>query len=212
MHYKICLSAAVAATALLSGCANTQTTCPLNNEEGYCASVEQVNDAARSGTGNKENVFGDGAYSEFKGTHPSGSSDSNGGGRSSQDSNRYHGGPSIDPGVRDPGPGAGLAGPIYTPAQPRRLWVAPWTDANGVVHSGEYLYFLRPGHWRYGPLRTPGAASGAMGPVAPSDLGFNPNKMFDKSDQQKAAAKSNDPAGIEQPRARFQPPTAGGRQ
>lgn len=159
--------------ALLQACASSSTSCPLNNEDGYCASVEEVYSAAQTRAGNDENVMANGRA---------------GGG--------VHGGPvangetiaAAHP-LFDPGPGLGLAGPIYMPAQPRRLWVAPWTDANGVMHSGEYLYFLKPGHWRYGPLRAPGAASGVLGPVAPSDLGFTPG-----------APDPDDPSNIVGPR------------
>lgn len=179
--------AAIGALVALSGCASDPTTCPLNNTDGYCASVEQVDAAARSHAGSKENVFGNEAYKQYKG----------------QGDNEVTAGGHVDHGVVDPGPGVGLSGPIYTPAQPRRLWVAPWTDANGVVHSGEYLYFLRPGHWRYGPLEAPGSAAGVMGPVAPEDLGFDPEKL--RRERRKHA--SEDSGNIERPATTFTPPT-----
>src|SRR5699024_3965081 len=141
------------AAAALSACASTNTSCPLNNESGYCASVGQVHDAAVAGGGDAENVMAGSAHGEQNVTQ----------------SAKADGNP-----LFSPGPGHGLSGPIFKPATPRRLWVAPWTDANGTLHSGEYLYFLSPGHWRYGPLKAPGAASGVMGPVAPQDLGFTP--------------------------------------
>lgn len=172
----------------LSGCSSTVTTCPLNNKEGYCASVGEVNSAAKSRSGNNENVFGGGAHERLEKSGASGKSV----------------GSRVDSGVFDPGPGAGLAGPIYTPAEPRRLWVAPWTDANGVVHSGEYLYFLRPGHWRYGALEAPGSASGALGPVSPKDLGFDPAKQKEKN---RRGALPRDSGDIERPVDTFAPPT-----
>lgn len=188
------IMAGVAGISLLSGCAtDTKTSCALNNTEGYCASVQETHEASRANAGSNENVFGDGAHKRFK-------NDGSGQGQVPTSQGRGQR-------VFSPGPGAGLAGPIYRPAQPRRLWVAPWTDANGVVHSGEYLYFLRPGNWNYGPLREKGSASGVMGPVAPSDLGFDPAAQSSKK-KQRADSDGNvqKPGDIQRPSDTFTAP------
>lgn len=187
-------------TALLgvSGCASDSTSCALNNTEGYCASVGETYKASKAHAGSKENVFGNGSHRRFK----KGGGGQRGGARPTR---QKAGG-----GVYEPGPGAGLSGPIYRPAQPRRLWVAPWTDANGVVHSGEYLYFLRPGNWRYGPLRAQGSASGVMGPVAPSDLGFKPGQQ--STTRKDSSGNTSNPGNIQQPQDTLTSPGQGPSQ
>lgn len=82
--------------------------------------------------------------------------------------------------------------PVYTQARVHRAWVAPWTDADGRLHSGEYLYFTTPGNWNYGTTRATGQAGAAMmGPVRPEQLGFNPD-LTDKRKvrQQQVPARS----------------------
>lgn len=61
-----------------------------------------------------------------------------------------------------------LAGPVYHPPKPYRIWVAPWKDANNVMHSGEMLYFVDGGERNYGMMGTPGSASGLLGPAMPA--------------------------------------------
>jgi hypothetical protein len=62
--------------------------------------------------------------------------------------------------------------PVYEQAGVHRVWTSPWTDADGILHGGEYVYFTTPGHWRYGELNTPGQASGIFAPVKPGVYGF----------------------------------------
>lgn len=72
-------------------------------------------------------------------------------------------------------PAPALTGmPVYQQGKVYRVWRAPWVDANGVLHAGEYVYFATPGQWNYGTLRKAGDASDLMGPVKPGALGFNP--------------------------------------
>lgn len=64
--------------------------------------------------------------------------------------------------------------PIYQEARKYRMWTAPWTDANGILHAGEYVYFTTPGGWNYGSLKDPGKGAGILGPIMPEQYGFNP--------------------------------------
>lgn len=160
----VLLAPAIGAT----GCMSPKHKCPLGEGGYYCASMRETYEAARAGGGDAENVLaapGMGA----EGNAP-------GAGRLDIPSGRHH-----------------LAGPVYIPAKPFRLWVAPWTDANGLVHSGEYLYFATPARWSYGPLALPGAASGVMGPAAPENLGFNPVPVGTSTPQQAADPNSVTP-------------------
>lgn len=72
-----------------------------------------------------------------------------------------------------------LAGPVFNPPKPFRLGIAPWTDANGILHSGEYIYFTTPGRWSYGPMALPGSASGVLSPIRPDQLGFEVRNSVD---------------------------------
>lgn len=67
-----------------------------------------------------------------------------------------------------------LAGPVFLPPKPYRFWVAPWTDANGLLHSGEQVFFTTPGKWSYGPMGKSGSLGDLMAPIHPRDLGFRP--------------------------------------
>lgn len=64
--------------------------------------------------------------------------------------------------------------PVFREPQVHRVWGAPWTDANGILHGGEYLYFVTPGRWNYGSMQDPGQASGMFQPVKPGKYGFEP--------------------------------------
>lgn len=64
--------------------------------------------------------------------------------------------------------------PVFEQAQVHRAWTAPWTDAEGVLHGGEYVYFTTPGKWSYGTLTAPGGSSDIFRPLHPEDLGINP--------------------------------------
>ena len=128
-----------------SACAVEQK-CPLGTNDHYCTTVKDTYEAARSGGGSKDNV-----------NQPVGNGKKGDADRLDMAAGRHN-----------------LAGPVYNPGKPYRLWVAPWTDANGIVHSGEMLYFATPARFNYGPLDLPGSASGVMGPAVPSELGFVP--------------------------------------
>ena len=83
--------------------------------------------------------------------------------------------------------------PVYQPPRPWRVWLGPWVDANGDLRSGQYVWFVTPGHWYYAgkiwPLgrlgKHTGHAAGNVGdtfvkdgvlaPVPPTHLGFTPS-------------------------------------
>ena len=81
--------------------------------------------------------------------------------------------------------GPQASAPVYQPPRPWRVWLAPWVDTTGDLHSGEYVWFVTPGKWYYGgktwslsPLggRDNGSGSFAgLGPTMPSALGFIPS-------------------------------------
>lgn len=89
-------------------------------------------------------------------------------------------------GLRVPGNDA-LDGPVYTAPRPWRVWLAPYSRADGTLESGTYIWFTTPGHWTYlgrswiaPPFATrapdAGADHPALHPVEPTDLGFTPGK------------------------------------
>ncbi|HEX7381934.1 MAG TPA: TraV family lipoprotein [Nevskiaceae bacterium] len=95
-------------------------------------------------------------------------------------------------GLQFPTGGGTLAGPVYTPPQPWRVWLAPYSRADGTLESGTYIWFTTPGHWTYlgkhwiappmaGPRydgTTLGGDGGDLGPIAPAALGFTPGKAL----------------------------------
>lgn len=66
--------------------------------------------------------------------------------------------------------------PVFQQPKVFRPWLAPYVDADGVLHAGEYAYFSTPGQWNYGELRKPGAGGAVMGPAKPWDTGFVPRE------------------------------------
>lgn len=174
-------------SALFTGCAiiSPQHACPLNEEGGVCANMKQAY-AATKGPGamrNTESLLTREAPSKsWFGLRP---------------------GADPQPAVMSGALGHGAnqevfqgfaqpresGSPVYTPPRVHRAWTAPWTDADGRLHGGEYTYFTTPGGWNYGTLRAPGQAGSAMagargenhmlGPVRPTQLGFTP-KVVDK--------------------------------
>lgn len=76
--------------------------------------------------------------------------------------------------------------PVYEPARVHRAWTAPWTDADGNLHAGEYVYFTTPGRWAYGGLKSPGEASGIFRPRRASDASLEVTTALDD-----AAAAAN---------------------
>lgn len=64
-------------------------------------------------------------------------------------------------------PGA-VGEPIFREPRVYRVWLAPFVDANGNMHSGQYVYFSTPGEWLYGGLAQTGEASpGLFTPLPP---------------------------------------------
>ncbi len=89
-------------------------------------------------------------------------------------------------GLRVPG-GDALSGPVYTAPRPWRVWLAPYSRADGTLESGTYIWFTTPGHWTYlgrswiaPPFAStaPDAGEGHadLHPIAPGTLGFTPGK------------------------------------
>lgn len=94
-------------------------------------------------------------------------------------------------------PAPDKAMPVFQQPKVFRPWLAPYVDADGVLHAGEYAYFNTPGQWNYGELRKPGAGGAVMGPAKPWDTGFVPR------DAEKEARKLSEPPA---------PPPAGAQQ
>jgi type IV conjugative transfer system lipoprotein TraV len=139
---------------VLAGCTTPpKHTCELNSKDGRCASLEQAYQVSSQmdDVSQFQNVFEAGA----KTPRASGSA------RASFTPEGY-----AQP--RDRGK------PVFVPPKVHRVWTAPWTDAEGQLHGGEYVYFTTPGKWSYGSLRAPGEASGVFRPVLEDTYGFVP--------------------------------------
>lgn len=152
---------------VMMGCASTPR-CPLGATEGQCSSMMDTYYAARAGGGSRDTVFSE--------RDPSADTTGPGFGLGGMDNGNRQAVTAYAHGLERLA-SAGrhqLAGPVYTPAKPYKMWVAPWTDANGLVHSGENTYFVTPGYWSYGSLEIPGSAGGVLEPAVPTDLGFAP--------------------------------------
>ena len=76
--------------------------------------------------------------------------------------------------------------PVYQPPRPWRVWLGPWVDANGDLRSGQYVWFVTPGHWYYAgkiwplgrlgkPVDSAFIKDGVLAPVPPTRLGFTPS-------------------------------------
>lgn len=156
----------------LTGCAATaqRMDCPLGASGEQCASMQEVHAAAVANGGDGYSVFGSQERRKAKSGRAVMGIGLPGAPSQQAPSNEY----STTLPSHIPSGKHQLAGPVYHPAKPHKIWVAPWTDANGIVHSGESLFFVTPGYWNYGPMSLPGAASGVLGPARPDALGFNP--------------------------------------
>ncbi len=185
MTFKALVTASVLLTATaLSGCATTPGhRCPLDHGLG-CHSLPQAYRAATQPGGNQQSVFGI-PRTEPQTAAPAGAVI----GESA--------------GYPEAGPGGT---PVWTPGRVYRAWTAPWTDAEGYLHSGGYVYFNTPGHWSYGSLDAAGSASGVLAPVKPSQLGFRPGSGLPKQEgatvvgaTKAAMAQINGTGGITQP-------------
>jgi hypothetical protein len=155
---KLLLSAlGLVVVAGLQGCSSPAATCALEGGGGRCMSMQAAYDAVRSGAStSSESVFGTAAAAEAsdKGDKPS-----------APQAYGYLGNyPEPD-----------KATPVFQQPKVFRPWLAPYVDADGVLHSGEYAYFNTPGAWNYGELRKPGAGGAVMGPVKPWEAGFIPS-------------------------------------
>ncbi len=137
--------AAIAATAL-SGCAVKQR-CEFLDGREVCASMSEAYQATVRGGGGRDNVLAPVEKRDPK----------NGADPLNIQAGRHQ-----------------LAGPVFLPPKPYRYWVAPWTDANGLLHSGEQVFFTTPGRWTYGEMGKNGAAGDLISPIKPSELGFKP--------------------------------------
>lgn len=153
--------AVLAVVAGLAGCATTKEGCDTRDAERrqYCHSVLDTYQAARAGAGRAGKDFS---------VHDHSAGAADGPQQPIWAPGRMVHGEAVS------GKNA-LGGPVFTPARPFRVWVAPWTDTNGTLHSGEYLYFVNPGHWNYGELTAPGSAGDVITPLRRDDLGFRPN-------------------------------------
>jgi len=176
--------------ALLAGCATTPGhRCPLDHGLG-CHNTQQAYEASLNpDNGNQQSVFW---TSRAHGGHHAVSAPAQ-----------------VLGGVPSPAgyPEGGAGGtPVWTPGQVYRAWTSPWTDAEGYLHSGGYVYFNTPGHWIYGTMTASGPAAGVLHPIKPSELGFKPGGSAvmgtQKNPSVKAATEATDTYinnGITQP-------------
>lgn len=179
------LAAAIALPTLasLGGCADTGYGCPLNDTKGYCASVQDAYMAAKKGGGDDQSVFAGKTPAEIHG-------------KAANDANHPVQFTTL------PSPPTG-GNPVYQPGRPWRVWIAPWYDRRiKAMHGGSYVFFSTPSKWGYGTLNSPGVASGILGPIAPSDLGFTPGQQDAKAS---GGAKTQSQLGITQPQQSFNP-------
>ena len=140
------LSLPFLALAGLAGCATVGPECPLQKGPG-CQSVTQVYQDAREADPNLS-----GQWLPKASAQPAQSA-----------------GPdwSAPSGYAEPGQ---VGEPIFREPRVYRVWIAPFVDANGNMHSGQYVYFSTPGEWSYGALHDTGAASpGLYGPLPPGE-------------------------------------------
>jgi type IV conjugative transfer system lipoprotein TraV len=144
----------ILALAALAGCATVGPKCPLKKGPG-CRSVTQVYEDARAVS---PNLGG-----QWVPKIPE---------RSAAATGPDWAAPA---GYAEPGQ---VGEPIFREPRVYRVWIAPFVDANGNMHSGQYVYFSTPGEWNYGTMRESGAASpGLYGPLPPgASFGGNAHK------------------------------------
>ena len=132
--------------AALAGCATVGPQCPLQKGPG-CQSVTQVYQDAREANPDLSGQWLPKVPAQSAGAV----------------------GPdwSAPAGYAEPGQ---VGEPIFREPRVYRVWIAPFVDANGNMHSGQYVYFSTPGEWSYGALHDTGAASpGLYGPLPPGE-------------------------------------------
>ncbi|EQD77965.1 membrane lipoprotein lipid attachment site [mine drainage metagenome] len=140
------LSLSILVIAGLAGCATVGPACPLQKGPG-CQSVTQVyQDAIEA----DPNLSGQWLPKVSAQSEPAAGPDW-----------------SAPAGYAEPGQ---VGEPIFREPRVYRVWIAPFVDANGNMHSGQYVYFSTPGEWSYGSLQDTGVASpGLYGPRPPGD-------------------------------------------
>lgn len=159
-HRPLLLATLALASGLLGACSSAPTyDCPLVGAgAGKCASTERAYAQAQSvppgSVGATQSVFQ--VAVPAAGSRPEAVA------------------PVIGALAKVPGPGqTGM--PVFQQPKVMRVWIAPYVDADGNLHSGEYTYFSTPGRWNYGTMKQPGdASSGMFEPAKPGDYGFNP--------------------------------------
>lgn len=166
-------------TALMTGCmSNPLTRCPLDGDGNQnCTSMQEGYSAA---LGTPLPSIGNGAlptYAEGNSVAP-----------------QY----SAFDGYSQP---RQVGAPVYQQAQVHRAWTAPWTDADGVMHGGEYVFFTTPGRWTYGSLKASGGASDIFRPA--SRQAFNVDPVTGAEGRaMEAAAKEAERAKVEAAKAK----------
>lgn len=186
MYRFLMLSVWMVALLGLGGCADTPHQCPLEKGPG-CESTTQVyNDARR-------------ADPEAGGQWVPHGSDVPAAGPDWGGASAY-----AEPGQ--------VGEPIFREPRVYRVWVAPFTDADGLLHSGQYVYFSTPGQWRYGELHAPGAATpGLYGPLPPASPSEDKGKVTTltvpsgKPPAPSTAQKDTTVNGITQPKETLTP-------
>lgn len=168
----------IAGALILAGCA-TPYTCEMGME---CLDTFDAYEAARANAGNKESVITEEERIEAENT-PLGKGSNSRGSRSGSKK-----GAGADKGGFAPYAGVKLQDkPVYAPAQPLRIWIAPWIDGdteNGDTRllSGQFMYVTIGGKWTMGEMKDAGTAGGAMfQPWAPTPKGderVNPSQRF----------------------------------
>ena len=151
---RIVRASVVLGVAALAGCANIPSQCPLQKGPG-CQSMTQVYNDAREVSPDTGGQWVPKAPAQSAAAV----------------------GPdwSQPAGYAEPGQ---VGEPIFREPRVYRVWIAPFVDANGNMHSGQYVYFSTPGEWSYGGLHDAGAASpGMYGPLPPGEsFGGNAHK------------------------------------
>lgn len=164
-----------AAVAVLSGCSSTSAQrCPID-QDGYptCLSMEKVFDHAYSEDGDHLSVVPKTEESTDSSDDIFTSSESK---SVAVKGNVQH--RELSPVVEHPYKNK----PVYVPEKLHRVTFAPWTDSNNNLHSAEQVYFTTKGYWNYGTLNNAGAmGNGMMEPLAPTDVGFEPDYTKPKS-------------------------------
>lgn len=140
------ISLPVLVLAGIAGCATVGPQCPLKKGPG-CRSVTQVYQDAREASPNLSGQWVPKAPA----------------------SSAAAAGPDWSAPTEYSEPGQ-VGEPIFREPHVYRVWIAPFVDADGNMHSGQYVYFSTPGEWLYGGLERSGEATpGLFGPLPPGE-------------------------------------------